>query len=98
MSILHSTSHTVTLGAVPPSATKIRYNWYPNPCGEQCYGCAVYVNVTPLGDFSGARDALPMPPFMGVINGPSTTTTITTTTTTFPDFGVGDGGIVVVHG
>ena len=90
--IVHSTTNTVTVGAVPSSATKIRYNWYANPCGKECYGCAVYVTVTPLGGFSGARDSLPMPPFMGPISDP------TTTTTTFPDFGFGDGGTVVVHG
>ena len=34
----HSTT-SVTVSGVPKSATKIRYNWWSNPCGEDCFKC-----------------------------------------------------------
>lgn len=42
----------------------LRYNWYSNPCGYYCFGCAVYVGVAPLGQLSGAEPFLPQPPFI----------------------------------
>ena len=35
-----------------------------NPCGIHCFGCAVYVHVEPLGNFSGAESFLPLAPFV----------------------------------
>ena len=55
---------TVTIAKVPSTATKLRYNWYSNPCGKQCFGCAVYVHVVPIGDLSGEESFLPLPPFV----------------------------------
>lgn len=58
----HSTT-SVTVSGVPKSATKIRYNWWSNPCGEDCFKCGVYVTVTPIGTLSGELDFLPLPPY-----------------------------------
>ena len=58
----HSTT-SVTVSGVPKSATKIRYNWWSNPCGEDCFKCGVYVTVTPIGTLSGELDFLPIPPY-----------------------------------
>ena len=44
-----------------------RYNWYSNPCGINCYACAVYVTVNPLGDLSGERSDIPLPPMWTTI-------------------------------
>ena len=61
---------TVTLGDVPADASKLRYNWYSNPCGEHCFGCAVYAQVSPLGEepwykaLSGEEPFLPLAPFV----------------------------------
>ena len=57
------TASTVTISAVPAGATKLRYNWYDNPCGLNCFECAVYVNVRPAGNWSGEHPFLPLPPF-----------------------------------
>lgn len=46
------------------TGTMLRYNWYSNPCGYYCLGCAVYVGVAPLGQLSGAEPFLPQPPFI----------------------------------
>ena len=62
--IVGSAARSVRIGGVPPSATKVRYNWYSNPCGTGCFGCAVYVAVKPIGTASGERAALPLPPFI----------------------------------
>merc|ERR1712232_415768 len=41
--IAHS-SDSITVGNVPADATKLRYLWYGNPCGEkQSFQCSVYV-------------------------------------------------------
>ena len=37
---------------------------YSNPCGEHCFGCAVYVKVNPIGVLSGEESFLPLPPFV----------------------------------
>lgn len=60
-----NTRDTVTVGSVDPSATHLRYNWYSNPCGTGCFGCAVYVKVKALPGpvLSGAQPTLPLPPF-----------------------------------
>jgi sialate O-acetylesterase len=58
------TASTVTISPVPAAASKLRYNWYTNPCGLNCYGCAVYANVQPVGNWSGELPFLPLPPFM----------------------------------
>ena len=50
------TRDTVTIGPVPARATRLRYNWYSNPCGIGVFGCAVYAKVTPLGKLSGEED------------------------------------------
>ena len=46
------------------AVTRVRYNWYSNPCGEGCFGCAVYVAVKPLTALSGDEPFLPLPPFV----------------------------------
>ena len=48
------------------SASRLRYNWYSNPCGYDCYGCAINVQVTPLlaEPISGMNNFLPVPPFV----------------------------------
>ena len=62
------TASTVTITGVPATATKLRYNWYSNPCGLDVFGCAVYVDVEPLGHvFSGDFPFLPLPPFVADI-------------------------------
>ena len=61
------TKATVTLSDVPKTATKLRYNWYSNPCGEGEFGCAVYIAVEPLGKLSGEEPFLPLPPFVKAI-------------------------------
>jgi hypothetical protein len=61
------TRDTVTLAPVPADATKLRYSWYSNPCGEQCFQCAVYTAVAPLGDLSGEEPFLPLAPFVMAI-------------------------------
>ena len=59
---------SVTLSGVPVAATKLRYNWYSNPCGLDVFGCAVYVDVDPVGNiFSGDFPFLPLPPFIADI-------------------------------
>ena len=58
------TKSTVTITGVPSSGTKLRYSWYSNPCGEECFGCAVYVAVVPIGSMSGEEAFLPLPPFV----------------------------------
>lgn len=58
------TASTVTISGVPATGTMLRYNWYSNPCGYYCFGCAVYVGVAPLGQLSGAEPFLPLPPFI----------------------------------
>jgi|EP01047_Picozoa_sp_COSAG01_P034404 hypothetical protein len=41
---------------------------YSNPCGLEVFGCAVYVEVQPLGHvFSGDFPFLPLPPFVADI-------------------------------
>ena len=63
------TSSTVTVSGVPEGATKLRYNWWSNPCGLEVFGCAVYVDVEPLGHvFSGDFPFLPLPPFVADID------------------------------
>ena len=62
--VVSHTNDTVTVGEVPPAATKLRYNWYSNPCGEQCFGCAVYVSVPKIGELSGEEPFLPLAPFI----------------------------------
>ena len=62
--IASHTDATVTVSNVPANATKIRYNWYSNPCGEDCFRCGVYVTTTRIGILSGELDFLPLPPFM----------------------------------
>jgi sialate O-acetylesterase len=57
-------STAVWISGVPTNATKLRYNWYSNPCGMNCFGCAVYVNAKPIGGLSGEEDFLPLPPFI----------------------------------
>ena len=42
---------------VVATATRLRYNWYSNPCGIDCFGCAVYAKVAPLGKLSGGDAA-----------------------------------------
>jgi hypothetical protein len=58
------TRDTVTIGPVPARATRLRYNWYSNPCGIGVFGCAVYAKVTPLGKLSGEEAFLPLAPFV----------------------------------
>eukprot|EP00038_Savillea_parva_P010797 m.192856 g.192856 ORF g.192856 m.192856 type:complete len:675 (-) comp18757_c0_seq1:153-2177(-) len=58
-----TTSNTVTISPVPADSTKLRYNWYTNPCGYDCFTCAVYVNVQTIGNWSGELPFLPLPPF-----------------------------------
>ena len=41
------TNETVAVGDAK-GATKLRYSWYSNPCGEDCFGCAVYIAAKPL--------------------------------------------------
>ena len=55
---------SIALPLTKEKATKLRYNWYSNPCGIHCFGCAVYVGVEPLGNFSGAEPFLPLAPFV----------------------------------
>jgi sialate O-acetylesterase len=59
-----NTRDTVTIGPVPSGAARLRYNWYSNPCGIDCFGCAVYAKVTPLGKLSGEEAFLPLAPFV----------------------------------
>ena len=59
-----NTRDTVTIGPVPTAASRLRYNWYANPCGIDCFGCAVYAKVTPLGKLSGEEAFLPLAPFV----------------------------------
>ena len=49
-----------------PRWRRRRYNWYSNPCGKKCFGCAVYVAVEPLSSpaLSGEEPFLPLPPFV----------------------------------
>ena len=57
------TNDTVTVGDVK-GATKLRYSWYSNPCGEDCFGCAVYIAAKPLvAGLSGEEPFPPLPPF-----------------------------------
>ena len=63
VAITHHTATSVTVSGVPKGATKIRYNWWSNPCGEDCFKCGVYVTVTPIGTLSGELDFLPLPPY-----------------------------------
>jgi hypothetical protein len=59
-----TTHSTVTIANVPAAATQLRYNWYSNPCGPACFGCAVYAIVAPTGTLSGETEPfLPLPPF-----------------------------------
>ena len=51
--IVAHNANTVTIGAAPPTATRLRYEWYGNACGLSCFECAVYTAVTPLGNLSG---------------------------------------------
>ena len=53
----------VQLTDVPDQATRLRYNWYSNPCGYYCFECAVYARATPIANYSGEHDFLPLPPF-----------------------------------
>lgn len=46
-----------------PKGSKLRYNWYSNPCGEGVFGCAIYVGVEPIGELSGMESFLPLAPF-----------------------------------
>jgi hypothetical protein len=46
-----------------PRGSKLRYNWYSNPCGEGVFGCAIYVGVEPIGELSGMESFLPLAPF-----------------------------------
>ena len=57
---------SVTVSGVPSDATKLRYNWYSNPCGTDCFDCAVYIGPVPLlfGGLSGEMGFLPLPPFV----------------------------------
>ena len=65
------TASTVTVSGVPDGATKLRYNWWSNPCGLEVFGCAVYVDVEPLRHvFSGDFPFLPLPPFVADIPPP----------------------------
>jgi len=57
-------SSHVRIHNVPGMATKLRYAWYSNPCGEGCFGCMVYVGVRPIGKRSGEEESLPLPPFV----------------------------------
>jgi len=61
--VTQATPRSVIIPSVPRTATQLRYNWYDNPCGFDCFGCAVYVHVTPVGNWSGELDILPLPPF-----------------------------------
>lgn len=58
------TASPVTICGVLATGTMLRYNWYSNPCGYYCLGCAVYVGVAPLGQLSGTEPFLPQPPFI----------------------------------
>ena len=58
------TKDTVAIGPVPREATQLRYLWYSNPCGESCFGCAVYIEAKPLAPLSGELPFLPLPPFV----------------------------------
>eukprot|EP00039_Didymoeca_costata_P023904 m.8650 g.8650 ORF g.8650 m.8650 type:complete len:204 (-) comp3935_c0_seq1:5-616(-) len=49
------------------NAKRIRYNWYDNPCGMNCYQCAIYAKVAPLGDYTGELPFLPLGPFVADI-------------------------------
>ena len=64
--IAHAECSVTVGGAFGRNATKLRYNWYSNPCGVDCFGCAVYVAVEPLVSppLSGMEQALPLPPFV----------------------------------
>lgn len=64
--IVAQTSDTVTIASPSEHAqgNKLRYNWYSNPCGEECFDCAVYVRVKPIGNLSGELDFLPLAPFI----------------------------------
>ena len=62
-SIKSHTKDTVTIADVA-GGTKLRYNWYSNPCGYYCFECAVYVTTTPVvPGLSGEEPFLPLPPF-----------------------------------
>ena len=66
--IISHSKDTVTISAGlaggDGAPTRLRYNWYSNPCGEACFGCAVYVEVKPLTSLSGDEPFLPLPPFV----------------------------------
>ena len=67
-SIESHTKDTVTLADVA-NGTKLRYNWYSNPCGYYCFECAVYVTTTPVvPGLSGEEPFLPLPPFFAEIS------------------------------
>ena len=75
--IQSASGKVVTIGSVPPNATRVRYLWWGNPCGlGHCSGsgrsivcdkmakCPVYITVQPLGALSGELDFLPLGPFV----------------------------------
>merc|ERR1712113_976108 len=67
------TSHThdsVTIGPIPANATKIRYLWYGDACGLECFQCAVYTGAQILGELTGELDFLPLPPFIQALPEP----------------------------
>jgi len=62
--ITSNSADSITIGAIPTNASKIRYLWYSNPCGMNTYQCAIYTKVQPLGNLSGELDFLPLAPFI----------------------------------
>ena len=65
VSVVGHTNNTLSLAldGAAINGTKMRYNWYSNPCGTGCFDCAAYVDVAPLGGLSGMEAFLPLAPF-----------------------------------
>lgn len=64
MSAERENASHVRITGVPAAASTLRYAWYSNPCGEDCFSCMVYIGVRPIGQMSGELDFLPLPPFI----------------------------------
>merc|ERR1711957_267325 len=62
--IINHSSDSVTLGAFPSGATRMRYLWYQDACGLHAYECAVYTTVSAIGNLSGEFSFLPLGPFI----------------------------------
>jgi len=58
-----SSKTTLTLTDLPKTPKTLRYSWYSNPCGEECFTCAAYVTTVPIGGLSGMEGFLPLAPF-----------------------------------